>query len=998
MRLRLVWIAMLAIAVSGVPSHGWAQSFEVVHKFSASPGAPSGPLVEVSNGVFYGTTEGGGEFGGGTIFRMDSNGAVEVLHQFRAAGTEGYGPRGGLVRIGDDLYGTTVQGGPFNGGTVFRLSLSGDFSVVTDRIGDPAVSAPNQPGVNVSATLLAASDGWLYGVTNTNPAIFRVHPVTGEYEQRFSFVTLPKTKTFVAPSALMEGSDGQIYGTVQRGGTGNDPSQQNAAGIVYRMNQSGDVEIIHQFVTGANEISLPFTALTQHGAFFYGLTASAGLMGTTALYQMDFNGSVTVLNVLAEQFVDQSAFEEGPRLAAAVDGSLYAAAPGPGSVWKFDGTGGATAIYTFPNPGSPVRRTSLIIATDGRLYGGQPHPFAGSVYRLTTAGADYEEVTVFKSETGNLPRAPLFKASDGQLYGTASEGGVNNAGTVFRLDAQGDVTVLHAFAPGEGGNPLAGLRQGSDGWLYGTTSGEQTSECGSVFRVSLAGVFQTVHTFDCNDGQSPRGPVVPVGSLWLYGSTSGGGANGAGTIFRVSTAGAFEVVHDFGGPDGSGPIGALVHANNGLVYGATTWGGAFDLGTVFSISANGQHTLIYSFGDDPDYAAYPQGGLVQTSDGFLYGTTSEGGENGAGILYRISTAGQFEMRSTSFDLGYAPTGELVEGPDHLLYGTTSSSYPGDDGDTAGTIFRVGASGAVLTVKRFEFVQAQNGTADAFDGASPMAGMVVGYEGLFYGTTNSGGSGSNGTIFRIALASETPAGSNVEVTPVDPVTGTAPVNLTFEAIGEPGTTTISLSTATPVPPPATTFNVGGTPTYFDVETTATFAGAIQVCFDYSTLAVPNPSTAILLHYNGTDWEDVTTSNNPTTRLICGSVTSLSPFVIASPVGASYEVRARFDQEKVYKAGSTVPIRIQILQDQMNVSATSLSVVATGLRRKSEETNWSTPEDPGASNPDLNFVYQVFDGEPGYRFNLKTGKSYRGTYELRLSVGSGAQEMIVEFQVR
>jgi hypothetical protein len=175
----------------------------------------------------------------------------------------------------------------------------------------------------------------------------------------------------------------------------------------------------------------------------------------------------------------------------------------------------------------------------------------------------------------------------------------------------------------------------------------------------------------------------------------------------------------------------------------------------------------------------------------------------------------------------------------------------------------------------------------------------------------------------------------------------------------------------------------------------------VCFDYTDVSLPDPGSASLLHFDGTAWVDVTTSNDVSAHIICGVVESLSPFVIGNEVSVNpYTVRALFDQEKVYKAGSTIPIGVQILQELANASAQTLPLVATGVRLKSTETNWGVPEDPGQSNPDLNFRFTTVDGEPGYQFNLKTTGYSTGTYELKFRVGTGenAPELVVEFQVR
>lgn len=989
----------VGVVVACLSDSAWAQSFEVVHRFSAGPNSPVGTLVAGPDGNFYGLTAGGGEYGGGTVFRVDASGAVTVLHGFRTQGTDGHSPLAGLVLASDGLlYGTTSGGGLVDSGTIFRISPAGEFEVVFSGFGDG--DSPYAP----ASRLLQASDGWLYGTTSANPSIFRFHPGTLVFQVLFRFSSMQGGGR--QPSALIQASDGQLYGAVRWGGAYN-------RGAVFRMDAGGNVSVVKHFESVPGQGGgVPIGALVQApDGHLYGL-CSAVMNGGSLLYRLSLAGEYSSFAVLGDVFNASTDPREAPALLAAPDGYLYAASSSAyvlsgnaslasGSVLRIGTNGAATPVYTFDE--HTQFRSGLALGPDGHLYGVQSSPFSGSIYRVSTAGA-FEQLSVFKFETGYSPLGALVRASDGRLYGTASEGGAYNLGTIFRLDAPGVVTVLHSFAPGEGGHPAAGLRQATlDGRLYGTTYGDQGTGCGTVFRVDLAGSFGTVHEFNCADGGYPRGPLLETDDLQLYGTTYLGGASGGGTIYRISAAGTFEVLYHFDGSSGSQPVGALIQASDGYIYGTTQGGGDFGLGTVFRMDLQGNHTALHHFGDAPDFASEPLGGLVQASDGHLYGTTSTGG-TGGGLLYRLSLAGALEVVSQDFDGGYSPMGELIEGPDRLLYGTTNQSDPIDTVDppveTGGTVFRVGAGGAVVTVKLFEYVMASNGSQEAFDGAAPAAGLTLGADHLFYGTTSNGGSEGNGTIFRLDLASETPAGTDVEVQPVDPTTGTAPVNLTFGEIAQTGTTTVLISSAPSAPPPPPDFVPAEPPTYVDVVTTATFAGVITVCFDYSNLTLANPSSASLLHYDGTVWVDVTTSRDLAAKRICGEVSSLSPFVVGN-LQTNLITRAGFYEPinsdsgfvNTVKAGSTVPLKFEVFVNGTEKTDTSGLQFSVGL----------TPCSGGVEDA-VDFVvtggtslrYDTASGQ--FVQNWKTPRSPGTCYTVRMTTADDGQSLGATFKLK
>jgi len=251
------------------------------------------------------------------------------------------------------------------------------------------------------------------------------------------------------------------------------------------------------------------------------------------------------------------------------------------------------------------------------------------------------------------------------------------------------------------------------------------------------------------------------------------------------------------------------------------------------------------------------------------------------------------------------------------------------------------------------------------------------------------------VFRKELPENSPIGANVTVTPVNPSTGTTPVALSFDEITGPGDTTVVVMNTPPELPAG--YQLGSQ--FLDISTTASSSGAISVCIYYDPLTTPDPAALRLLHYEGSAWVDITTGFNAVTHVVCGSTTSLSPFVLAIPPRPTFAVRSLLEDGRVFKAGSTIPIRVQVVDaGGANVSAASLPLVATGVRLVSSQTDWATPEDPGQSNPDLNFQFTEVEGEPGYRFNLKTTGLAAGTYALQFRVGADGPTLSVEFQVR
>ena len=370
----------------------------------------------------------------------------------------------------------------------------------------------------------------------------------------------------------------------------------------------------------------------------------------------------------------------------------------------------------------------------------------------------------------------LVQGSDGNFYGTTLNGGTNTSGTVFKISPGGALTSLYSFTgTTDGANPLAALAQGNDGYFYGTTQsgGKPTAggPAGTVFRISPTGALTNLYSFSDsfssgrNQGAYPEAALVQGSDGGFYGTTFQGGifsfnngTNGFGTVFEINTNGVLTSLHQFGSSDGVNPQSALVQASDGNFYGTTQSGGISDAGTVFQVTTNGILTTLYSFSGGNDGAG-PLAGLVQGNDGNFYGTTASAGISNAGTVFQISTNGVL-TNLYSFaggNDGANPYAGLVLGSDGSFYGTTQV---GGTNGGEGTVFKISANGVYTTLYSF---------SGGSDGSNPQAALVQGRDGSFYGTTANGGLSGAGTVFRLTVPLGPPqlaimsAGTNVILT-------------------------------------------------------------------------------------------------------------------------------------------------------------------------------------------------------------------------------------------
>jgi uncharacterized repeat protein (TIGR03803 family) len=441
---------------------------------------------------------------------------------------------------------------------------------------------------------------------------------------------------------------------------------------------------------------------------------------------------------------------------------------------------------------SKFRRT--VVAKGRRIYAALALLATAAV---TLPAQTFTTLESLNGTNGEYPVAGLVQAADGNLYGTTEFGGTpsflcyTGCGTVFKITPSGTLTTLWNFCAGnysghcpDGALPRAGLILANNGDLYGTTEYGGTypsNYAGTIFKISLSGELTTIYNFCsdvsavCLDGQNPVAGLVQASNGDFYGTTVYGGAYGNGNVFKITPNGALTTLYSFcaqsGCPDGSGPEGSLVQAANGDLYGTTEFGGncaPTGCGTAFKITPGGTLTTLYSFCTQSSSGVFctdgefPVGGLIQAANGYLYGTTDQGGAHGGGTVFKITPSGVPATLTTLYSFcsegypsctdGAYPFAGLVQAANGDLYGTTSGG--GANGNQKGTVFAISPTGTPFKTL-YSFCPL---AGSCTDGEYPVASLVQDTNGKLYGTTENGGTGTCvtstaptcGTIFRLSL--------------------------------------------------------------------------------------------------------------------------------------------------------------------------------------------------------------------------------------------------------
>ena len=327
--------------------------------------------------------------------------------------------------------------------------------------------------------------------------------------------------------ALVQATDGNLYGTTWAGGHG--------YGIVFVID-SGTVTPLHSFES--SDGAFPNASLVQaSNGNFYGTTYGGG-------------------------------------------------ANGQGTVFEITSAGAVTTLYSFSSSNGTHPWAGLVQGTDGNFYGttyeGGANDY-GTVFKITPTGT-LTTLHSFSSTDGAFPNASLVQATNGNFYGTTDNGGTNDYGTVFEITSTGKLTTLHSFDYTDGATPNASL-VANNGNFYGTTWEGGADGYGTVFEMTPAGTLTTLQSFNWTDGAMPYSEGLAQSTDGnFYGTTQVSSNYDCGTIYEITPGGALTTIHNFDYTDGCGADSGLTQATNGTFYGTSWAGGSEGYGTAFSLS------------------------------------------------------------------------------------------------------------------------------------------------------------------------------------------------------------------------------------------------------------------------------------------------------------------------------------------------------------------------------------------------------------------------------
>jgi uncharacterized repeat protein (TIGR03803 family) len=407
---------------------------------------------------------------------------------------------------------------------------------------------------------------WVYGVFLS----CAVTPVIANAQTFTTLASFNGVDGATPVGALIQGSDGNFYGTTYKGGA--NCYRSGGCGTVFKITTGGRLTRLHSFCTLAQcaDGKEPYASLVQaSNGKFYGTTMSGGVLGPD----------------------------------------------GCGTVFEITATGILTTLHSFDGNDGCSPEGGLVQAANGDFYGTTASDGVnngGTVFKMTPAGTLtilHNFCSMLNCADGRSPEASLVQATNGNFFGTTLYGGTNDndelcpigCGTVFEITPAGKLETLYSFCSlancADGATPEASLVQATNGDFYGTTfqggaNCATGSGCGTIFEITGAGQLSTLYRFcslaNCADGTDPVGPLVQATDGDLYGTTpNGGAANNAGTVFEITLAGALTTLYTFctapGCTDGEFPSGGLLQATNGVFYGTTGEGGASSDGIVFSL-------------------------------------------------------------------------------------------------------------------------------------------------------------------------------------------------------------------------------------------------------------------------------------------------------------------------------------------------------------------------------------------------------------------------------
>ncbi len=662
------------------------------------------------------------------------------LAYFTGTGGGHVGLRGSLtIDSNGNLFGTTEWGGAYGVGTVFEIPAGTNAPITL-------VTFTTTNGADPEAGVIEDSQGNLFGTTASGGAygygtVFEVAAGTNTLTTLVSF---NDADGYFPKGGLVEDGQGNLFGTTYFGGASDD-------GTVFEVT-AGTNALTTLVNFNSSNGSYPWGSLAEdNSGNVFGTTRTGGAVGYGTVFEVDTatstlttlvnfdssNGSYPISGVIADS--------SGNLFGTTQNGGDF----NKGTVFEVAaGTTNLTTLVSFNTADGATPQAGLIVDSNGNLFGttsGGGMFGAGTVFSVATATSTLTTLVNFNNTNGAYPAAGMAEDSNGNLFGTTNNGGASGDGTLFEVaTGTNTLTTVVSFNGGNSGDgPNAGVIEDSSGNLFGTTYVGGAYGYGTVFEVP-AGTNTpiTLASFNYANGEFPAASLIEDNSGNLFGTTRGGGAFLDGTVFEVAAGtDTITTLASLNSTSGGSPYAGLVEDSNGNLFGAGFSGGANGDGTIFEVAAGTNNlTPLLSFnGSD---GQYPYGSLIEDGNGNLFGTTSYGGASGRGTVFEFDTQTDTLTISASFSstTGANPYGGLVEDASGNLFGTTANG--GANGD--GTVFEVAAG--TTAINTLASLDSAN--------ANPFSGLVEDSSGNLFGTAYYGGDSGDGTVFKVAAGTNT----------------------------------------------------------------------------------------------------------------------------------------------------------------------------------------------------------------------------------------------------